>query len=56
MTLVIRVVDGLYIVVVPHWGTASFRHKFDANQYALSLMHAGITGSVKLNCGLCIPR
>ena len=56
MAVVIRVADGLYIVTVPHWGAASFRHKFDANQYALSLLHAGVACCVKLNCGLCIPR
>ena len=55
MAVVIRVAEGLYMVSVPHWGAASFRHQFDANHYALSLLHAGITDGVQLNCGLYIP-
>jgi hypothetical protein len=55
MAVVVRVSDDLYIVCVMHWGSASFKSKFEANQYALSLLHAGVTSCVKLNCGLCIP-
>lgn len=55
MVVVVRVSDCLYIVSSRRWGSASFRHQFDANQYALSLLHAGITDGVKLNCGLYIP-
>ena len=55
MVVVVRVSDCLYIVSMKNWGSTSFRHRFDANQCALSLLHAGLADCVKLHCGLYIP-
>ena len=55
MATVFLVGDGWYFVSVQGWGSACFRHQFDANQYALSLLHGGVVDGVKLSSGLYIP-
>ena len=55
MAVVFFMGDGWYFVSVENWGGRCFRNKFDANQYALGLLHGGVVTGVTLNCGLYIP-
>ena len=55
MAVVFFMGDGWYFVGVEGWGSACFRDKFDANQYALGLMHGGVVSGVRLSDGMYIP-